>query len=570
MGDFLYTQNVFSCGEISPEFYAINNIHGVSKLENIDVLQSGGLKRRDGLLKVKSIPDNSILVPFIINESEKYLLVIYQESIDIYSNDTKIASVIAPWADTDLSKLQYAQRFNNMFFVHPDYQPYKFVKDNTGFHILRFDFYTNQNMSVNMPFTRFEDTDDISITISASDIDNNHATFTTSADMWSNKWIGVRLIVDNRQWVIESFQDARVAIARTNGAFTLPGEAIYDWSEVAFSNARGWPCCVSFHQNRLVFAGTYSMPNSVWMSKTGMYNNFDTGTGLDDEAIYLTLLSAQHHQISTLISSDNLQILTSVGEWAISNSPLTPENVNIKQHTSVGSVITRYLPPQQIEGRTVFISKSCKDIRELDMDMLNQTYNAVDLCLYSKHLMSEPVSIAYNQSLHRLYVVMQDGNMAVLNKYSNTEISAWGTYKTDGLFKYVCVIDNNTYVIVNRQNQNYLEKFDNTCLCDSETYNFSCTVSALPMIVNGHAPKKIRARKINLRLKNTKTCFVNGKRIELPNDVYEAGHIGYSGDVSINLLGFQFDTMVPLWSVSTNEQLPITILSVTVEGCYSI
>ena len=75
---------------------------------------------------------------------------------------------------------------------------------------------------------------------------------------------------------------------------------------------------------------------------------------------------------------------------------------------------------------------------------------------------------------------------------------------------------------------------------------------------------------VNLRLKNTKTCFVNGKRIELPNDVYEAGHIGYSGDVSINLLGFQFDTMVPLWTVSTSEQLPITILSVTVEGCYSI
>ena len=349
MGNFLYTQNTFSCGEVSPDFYAINNVHGVSKLENMDVLQSGGLKRRAGLKKIAAIPNNSILVPFIVSESEKYLLVIYQESIDVYSNDTKITTLVAPWQSTDLNKLQYAQRFNNLFFVHPDYAPYKLVKTSSGFSISQFTFFTNQDTTINAPFLRFEDTEDISITISASDIDNNHATFTTNKDMWANKWVGVRLLVDNRQWIIESIQTARIATARTNGAFSLPDNPIYDWAEIAFSGSRGWPMSVSFHQNRLVFAGTYSLPNSIWLSKTGAYNNFDTGTGLDDEAIFVTLLSAQHHQIFTVISSDNLQILTSVGEWAISNSPLTPSNVNIKQHTSVGSAITRYLPPQQTD-----------------------------------------------------------------------------------------------------------------------------------------------------------------------------------------------------------------------------
>ena len=161
----------------------------------------------------------------------------------------------------------------------------------------------------------------------------------------------------------------------------------------------------------------------------------------DNINIFVTLLSAQHNHISTVISSDTLQILTSVGEWAISNTPLTPTNVNIKQHTSVGSIITNYLPPQQMEGRTVFVSRSGKDIRELNMDVLNQTYNAEDLCCFAKHLMQNPISIAYNPAEHRLYVVMSDGYIAVLNKYTNTEISAWGTYKTDGDFKYVSVLD---------------------------------------------------------------------------------------------------------------------------------
>ena len=570
MGNFLYTQNTFSCGEVAPDFYAINNIHGVSKLENMDVLQSGGLKRRAGLKKIAAIPSNSIIVPFIISETEKYLLVIYQESIDIYSNDTKITTLVTPWQNTDLSKLQYAQRFNNLFFVHPDYSPYRLIKTSSGFSVSQFNFFTNQDTSINAPFLRFEDTEDISITISASDIDNNHATFTTNKDMWANKWCGVRLIVDNRQWIIESVQTARIATARTNGAFSLPADPIYDWVEVAFSDSRGWPMSVSFHQNRLVFAGTYTLPNSVWMSKTGEYNNFDSGTGLDDEAIFVTLLSAQHHQISTVISSDNLQILTSVGEWAISNSPLTPSNVNIKQHTSVGSIITRYLPPQQIEGSTVFISKSGKDIRELDMDVLNQTYNATDLCLYAKHLMNEPVSLAYNPVLHRLFIVMQNGDMAVLNKYSNTEISAWGTYKTEGLIKYVAVMDENTYVIVKRGNISYLEKFDETCLNDAGEYSFSFTVSALPMITNGHGLKKVRARKISVRLRNTKTGYINGKRLEIPNDVYDENNAGYNGDLSVDLLGLQYDTMTPLWSLSSSEQLPITMLSISVDGWYLI
>lgn len=570
MGNFLKTQNLFSCGEVAPDFYAIDNNLGVSKLENMDVLQSGALKRRAGLKKIGQIIDGSILVPFIISETEKYLLVIYEQSIDVYKNDTKIKTLVAPWPDTDLPKLQYAQRFNTLFFVHPDYQPRILTKTANNFKLTTFSFFVNPDITINIPFTRFDDTANISITIGASDIDNNHALFTTNKDMWTNDWVGVRLFIHNKQWVIDSVQDARNAIAYTNGAFSLPQNPLSDWKEAAFSNMRGWPMSVSFHQNRLVFGGSPSAPNNIWMSKTGEYNNFDVGTGLDDEAIFVSLLSARHNHISTVISSDTLQILTSVGEWAISNSPLTPSNINIKQHTSVGSIISRYLPPQKIEGSTVFISKSGQDIRELDMDVLSQTYNATDLCHYAKHLMNNPLSIAYNSAEHRLYIVMENGKMAVLNKYPNTEVSAWGTYITDGDFKYVAVLDDATYVFVKRQNNCFLEKFDTSYLKDSDTHLFSYKVSALPMIVNGHTPKTLRVRKVKLRLRNTKTVFINNERLELPNEIYDETCDGYSGDLSLSLLGYQYDTMQPLWTISSDESLPASILSVTTDGWYSI
>lgn len=570
MGKFIKTQYAFSSGEINPEFYAANNLFGVSKLENMDVLESGGLKRRPGLKKIKNIANNSILVPFVISESEKYLLVIHEISIDVFQNDEKITTLVAPWHATDLTKLQYAQRFNEIFFVHPNYNPRVLSKNQSGFKIENFHFHVNTDISVNIPFMRFEDTQNIAITITNSTIDNNHAVFTTSSDMWDNTWVGVRLLVNNKQWVVESVQSATVATVYTNGNFTIPGSPISDWYEAAFGNKRGWPLSVSFHQNRLVFGGTLSAPNNIWMSKVGEYTNFDIGTGLEDEAIFTTLLSSQHHQICMLVSSYALQILTSVGEWAISNAPLTPSNVDIKQHTSVGCPISRFLPPQQIDGSTVFISASGKDIRELDLDTLSEKYNATDLCVYSKHLMNNPVSIAYNPKNCQLFVVMEEGYIAVFNKHINTEIAAWARYTTDGYFKYVSVIDNETYVVVKRGNTTYLEKFDDSCLDDAGQYNFSYKISALPMIVNGHTPKKIHLRKISLRVMKTKTLFVNNYRMEIPNYVYDENHDGYTGDLSMNSLGTLQNTIEPLWTISSSEQLPAIILSVTTEGDYLI
>ena len=570
MGNFIKTQNVFSFGEVSSEFYAVHNDGGVALLENMDVLPSGGLKRRCGLKHIATISDDAILVQFKISESEKYLLVIYERAIDIYSDDIKIASVISPWHINELKQLQYAQRFNSLFFVHPLYKPVILTKDSSGFHISFFYFDVNSDLSVNIPFIRFDDMEGVGITISSSGIDNNHATFTTNVDFWTNDWVGERVLVNSKQWIIESVQSERVATAYTNGDFTFTVNPIYDWYTCAFSDKCGWPNSVSFHQNRMVFGGTKSSPNNIWMSKTGKYNNFDAGTGLDDEAVCLTLLSANHHKICTIVSGDSLQVLTSNGEWAILNSPLTPSNVSVKQHTSVGSIDTFYLPPQKIEGATVFVSQSGKDIRELDIDVLNERYNATDLCTYAKHLMNNPISMSFNQEQHKLFVVMNDGYMAVYNKYSNTEISAWATYKTDGLFKYVCVVGDTTYVVVQRGNNTYLEKFDENCLNDANQYNFSYKISAFPMIVNGHSPKNIRVRKISVRVKNTKTLFANNYRMEIPNYVYEPTSNGYTGDLSINLLGCQSNTIEPIWILSSSEQLPATILSVSVEGWYLI
>ena len=320
MADFIKTQNSFADGEVSPEFFAHDNLNGLSKLENMDVMAGGGLKRRRGLESVAELNSVARLIPFSMGNTENYLIVLTDGHFMIYDGTTRIRDMMSPWDVDDLPKLQYAQRFGTMIFVHPDYQPQILQKSDDIFSLIPFEFERNDaDMTINIPFMRFDDSKDIKITVTPNSYGNNYATFTTNQDFWTQNCVGGQLMLLNNQWQIVKYISPTVIYAYTNKQYNIPPSPVTDWYESAFSARRGWPCSITFHQDRLVFGGSREWPGGIWMSRVGHHNNFDTGTGLDDEAIFLTLLSQQRQEICTVVSSDNLQILTNAGEWAISN-----------------------------------------------------------------------------------------------------------------------------------------------------------------------------------------------------------------------------------------------------------
>lgn len=571
MTNFIKTQNSFARGAVAPEFFSRDDIDGLSVLENMDVLSGGGLRRRSGLSHIAKLPDNARLVSFSVSDKENYLLAIMSGHLVVYFGATVKADLFAPWAGADLSRLQYAQRFDTMIFVHPDYRPQVLQKTKNGFELKDFVFARNDaDMSMNIPFMRFEDSVDIKISVTASDRGNNFAKFTTNTDFWTPEYTGTRFLLSNKQWIIDEYISPTEVIAYINGTYSVPSTPVSDWYEAAFSNVRGWPCSITFHQDRLIFGGSRSYPSGVWMSRVGQHKNFDVGTGLDDEAIFITLLSQQRQQICTVVSGDNLQILTSDGEWAISSKPLTPSVIDIKQHTSVGACGTRYLPPQKIEGATVFVSKTMHDIRELTLDDLGQNYNATDLCALAKHLMTDPIDMAYNDAVKQLFVVQSDGNMAVLYQNSALGISAWGQYKTYGKFMSVSVVDSVTYVVTMRDGVYGIECFSDSALLDIDKYNFAFRAESLPFHVSHHSVSHLRIRKISAQLLDTKSVFINGVRASMPNEVYSNNHSGFSGAVSVNLLGAIQSCVAPYWTIHGNQAHPATVLSVSVSGGYSI
>lgn len=577
MGKFLRTQNSFALGEISPEFFARGEklaSSGLSKLVNMDVLPSGALTRRRGTVRITEVDENTILIPFTYRDKDSYLLALSDGHIRIFQENIMLQDLLSPFNADEVKCVQYAQRFGSMIFTHQDHQPVILQKSGNQFGLKDFGFSVSGDQKLNIPFMKFDDADGIQLSIATNSAGNNYATITATAPFWNADYVGTRLLFLDKQWVISEYINPRTIVAYTNGTYNLPSNAITIWKEAAFSKHRGWPHSITFHQDRLVFGGSKHWPCGVWMSKVGDHMNFDVGTGLDDEAIFITLLSDRQQQISTVVSSNNLQILTTVGEWAITAKPLTPSTIDIRQHTSVGSLSSVYLPPQQVEGYTVFVAKNAKEIRELVMDDLSENYSAIDLCATASHLMKNPMGIAYSDDRNQILIPMNDGTMGVFTKNSALGIAAWAIYKTQGEFKSVTVLEDEIYVTVKRDTGTFIEKFSNDVFTDSGGYSFTHNACAVPILAQGHSPKNLRVYKLSARVLNTKSLFFkdDGReyRAPLPNEIYEMGVDGYSGDTGITMLGSRTKIFSPLWEIIGSEALPCTILSITAEGRYSV
>ena len=76
--------------------------------------------------------------------------------------------------------------------------------------------------------------------------------------------------------------------------------------------------------------------------------------------------------------------------------------------------------------------------------------------------------------------------MAVLNQNSALGISGWAQYKTQGKFKSVATINGTTFVVVERGDDFYIEKFSGNASEDADEYEFSFSAAAIPIRASGH------------------------------------------------------------------------------------
>jgi|TARA_Y100000015_G_scaffold43171_1_gene52687 hypothetical protein len=225
------------------------------------------------------------------------------------------------------------------------------------------------------------------------------------------------------------------------------------WDEQSYSSLRGFPAAVTFHENRLVFAGTLAQPDSIWFSKSGKFFNFDVGDSEDNDSIQISASVGEVQQIRHIVSNRDLQVFAASAEMyipAFQNQPLTPLNAQLKKQTPFGSGFSR---PQLIDGATLFLQKGGQIAREYIFADGEKAYIANPISTTASHLIKSPVEMntlygALSRSESYVFVLNNDGTLAVFNSNRAEQRAGWVEFTTDGVFHSTVTIDDRVFANV--------------------------------------------------------------------------------------------------------------------------
>ncbi|MCE3246799.1 MAG: hypothetical protein K0R41_624, partial [Geminicoccaceae bacterium] len=376
------TQTDFSAGELDPRMLGRTELRsylsGAAKLRNVVVETTGGVRRRPGLAYVANAAGRGRLVAMETGPDQAYLLAFSDFQVKVFRNGVLRAAVATPWNEAQVAQIAWAQRKQSLLLTHPDVRPQRLTRESdTVWTIAPWQFAQIGSPAVSSePFARFADPD-VGIQSSAA---TGTVTLVTSEPVFVAEHLGGIVRIAGKQIQLTNIQTSTQAVGLVLQDPVIT-TATTDWDELAFSDARGWPVSVSFHQDRMVIGGSRDLPNGLWLSKTGVHFNFDLGTGLADEAIAFRLAANNEPTVRSLMPDRQLQVFTSVGEWVVSGEPLTPENIQVQQQSRIGSPRDRQVPPRDVDGATLFAARNGREIREFLFVDTEQAYQAADLAL---------------------------------------------------------------------------------------------------------------------------------------------------------------------------------------------
>ena len=141
---------------------------------------------------------------------------------------------------------------------------------------------------------------------------------------------------------------------------------------------------MAFHQQRLVFGGSDSYPQTIWFGKQDPddYANFLEGT-LDTSAFTVALEG--QNPIRWLLSQDYLLIGTSgtCGKWGEQGKAVTPTSPNYQEQTRHGCEAI----PAVLGGDSVlYVERGARKVREFSYNLQYDKYLSPDLTLLSSDI----------------------------------------------------------------------------------------------------------------------------------------------------------------------------------------
>lgn len=523
-------KNNFSSGEIAPILQTRTDVvlyqNGAKRLENVIPQVEGGVKKRNGtkLISQGGVNDFVRLIAFIPSTKNPFLLMMGVNTISVIdaSTMTVVATVTTTYSSKEIiHDLQFVYSEYTMYFAHPDYAPrtLKVSKDLTtwSFSTINFDvppLASNPDSPNSAIKPSGMDVGEL-ITIQATvyvDWNNDTQYFTGdrvtySSQTWEAKRdnIGVTPVAGDDWMVftgtsigpfttndigsIISVNGGLVRVTQFINTFNIRGTVLkklsseivaraLSWTiqEGAFSSETGYPRCVLFYKQRLVFANTKGQPNTIWLSRTGFPRNF-LETTEDADAFSVAPATEKADAINYLVqTSGGIAVLTGGSEFFVrsSSGALTPTGVEINDNTFWGSFSD--FKPARVGNEVLFNQRGGMRIRALSYRYEVDGLVSPDISVTAAHIPADHgafIDAAYQQEPNNtVWMILEDGTAATLTLNREQELISWARQKFNGDIKSIESIP--TYVgydrvfgLFQRESTMYLEEITEDSQLDS-------------------------------------------------------------------------------------------------------
>jgi hypothetical protein len=182
----------------------------------------------------------------------------------------KVFEITTPYTTAQLFDIKFAQSADVMYITHPAHEASKLSRTgHTTWSLDEISFTNGPFMDVNTTTTTLTPS---SASVGSRNITASAVTGINGGSGFISTDIGRQIHFNAGYGVITAITSTTIAVATITTAFTN-ANAITDWYLGSFSDTTGHPSCVTFFEQRLIFAGTTSEPQTILQPTFLLRNN---------------------------------------------------------------------------------------------------------------------------------------------------------------------------------------------------------------------------------------------------------------------------------------------------------
>lgn len=206
------------------------------------------------------------------------------------------------------------------------------------------------------------------------------------------------------------------------------------WRKGAWSEANGYPTCVTFFRERLCFGQV----QDLHMSVAGSFEDFsidDFGEILTESAITVTVQSSEANEIVGLTEGTILIVNTIGSEFVVdaqtTTTPFGPNNIKVSRQGAYGSKPIR---PIRVGESVLFVQASGRKMRSMQYEFQVDNFVAPDMTVRAEHILRPTVQQLARQEepYQTVWGVRSDGQLLSFAFDQNQQVRAWARHKIGG------------------------------------------------------------------------------------------------------------------------------------------